>query len=334
MAHASDESKNDELLKQALEIWESGTRKEKEGSMMDAIKCYRAALKVSEDVEYHYRTKIRQELQREVEQNEEVEAKDIDYTNNNDDSDPCWLLEILPNDLLFEVVKTVVRQSGEDWVNLAMTCKLFNKLCFDESMPYEIFAKVIYSKQIYDAISLDLNGITDIDDFEIAIWNRDYRNMINTRPYVKFEGIYISVVNYIRYGSNVEGTTSLLNPVHIVTYYRYYRFYEDGTCLRLVSTDEPSMVVKSYSKTTMPKHSNICYWKLGLEDYFSHLYVTRDSEKYSFVEKLQITNQGPKKHHRLKWLESIAIDSEGNITQSSLKNEKPFHFSRVRSFAK
>src|SRR5215471_1395307 len=35
------------------------------------------------------------------------------------------------------------------------------------------------------------------------------------------------------------------NPVHLVTYFRYLRFFRDGRCIKYLCTDEPSAVVKS-----------------------------------------------------------------------------------------
>lgn len=43
--------------------------------------------------------------------------------------------------------------------------------------------------------------------------------------------------------------------MHIVTYYRYLRFYPDGTVLSLLTTTEPGEVVGGFSKTALtPAH--------------------------------------------------------------------------------
>ena len=219
----------DPRAKEAIAIWEKGVLKEKDGSMSDAINFYRSALKIHDNVESLYRKKILDEwmLHKKLsglsmttdapdEQNET--GKDDLSAEENAELQPCWILEILPDDILLRIIKKVILMSGESWVNLSMTCSTFSKLCFHDSVPFKTFAKYIYSKQIYDKMAMDLNGITDINTFEKEIWRGDDYRMLRERPYIKFEGVYISVVNYVRYGSNAESSLSLLKPVHMITY--------------------------------------------------------------------------------------------------------------------
>ena len=68
-------------------------------------------------------------------------------------------------------------------------------------------------------------------------------------PRIRFTGIYISTVNYTRPGAaSVYQNTSWNSPIHIVTYYRYLRFYPDGTVVYLLTTVEPLEVVPYISK--------------------------------------------------------------------------------------
>ncbi|QLL32005.1 hypothetical protein HG536_0C01730 [Torulaspora globosa] len=330
---------------QALSIWEKGVQKERDGSMTDAIKYYRQALKIDEKVEKIYRKKLREEwlLQQKLAELQLAspvasQGTAADSANTNEDGneaemEPCWIFEKLPNDLLLRVIRQVILMSGESWLNLSLTCTKFNELCFHNSGPFQVFASYIYQKQRYDETSLELNHISDLGTLEHDLWNSNYEKMLKDRPYIKFEGLYISVVNYLRHGVNSEGSSSLISPIQMITYYRYFRFYSDGHCLRLVTTDEPSQVVPHFSIDVPPRHSEICRWSLGLEDNFGRLIIRRSGEKYSFVEELHIKSHGRRRHHRLLWINSLVIDKEGNVSECSLRNEKPFNFSRVRSFA-
>lgn len=76
--------------------------------------------------------------------------------------------------------------------------------------------------------------------------------MFRTRPRVRFNGCYISTVNYIRPGASTAYQVSWNTPVHIVTYYRYLRFFRDGTCASLLTTSEPPNVVHHLRKENMP----------------------------------------------------------------------------------
>ena len=70
-----------------------------------------------------------------------------------------------------------------------------------------------------------------------------YRAMFRTRPRIRFGGCYISTVNYTRPGASSLSQISWNVPVHIVTYFRYLRFFRDGTCISLLTTSEPIDVV-------------------------------------------------------------------------------------------
>ncbi|CAB4255476.1 similar to Saccharomyces cerevisiae YLR097C HRT3 Putative SCF-ubiquitin ligase F-box protein, based on both genetic and physical interactions and sequence similarity [Maudiozyma barnettii] len=336
------EELNDPTIGNAISIWEKGVFKERDGSMSDAIKYYREALKVYDQVEKVYRKKLHEEwlLFKKLEKlklSEDSKINTADDSTNNDEDDesllPCWIFEMLPNDILLRIVSHVVEYSGESWVNLSLSCSKFNELCFHNSIPYKIFKNVIYSKQVYDNALQTLNGEDSVKNLEEIFWDKDYELMLKQRPYIKFEGVYISVVNYLRYGSNVDGSSSLRNPVHMITYYRYFRFYEDGKVLRLLTTDEPTFVVKYFTRENNIKSSHLCSWKLYFDGETNYITISRSNDKYAFKEKLTIKNQGNKRFQRLKWMETTVEDKEGNISKCSLKNEKPFFFSRVISFA-
>lgn len=329
---------------EAIQVWEQGVQKEKHGSMADAIKFYRQAIRLDENVEKAYRKKLHDEweLEKQMKQlqidtyvgNATSAGDEAGDVNNDSNKEilPCWILEMLPNDLLMDIVGQVVYDSGESWVNLSLTCSKFNQLCFHDTAPFKIFKDLIYPKQKYDELSMSLNGVSNLQMLEKELWGDNYIDMIKTRPYIKFDGVYISTVNYLRYGSNVENSSSLLNPVHMITYYRYYRFYPDGNVLRLLTTEEPNHVVKYFQRDDKPKDSDLCRWSLGFEDNFGRVTITRHTEKYTFHEILTIRKQGKKIHQRLKWVNSQVEDLEGNLSECSLRNEKPFYFSRVRSF--
>lgn len=62
------------------------------------------------------------------------------------------------------------------------------------------------------------------------------------RPRVCFNGCYISKTSYLRYGER-SFQDQFYRPVHLVEYYRYIRFYPDGSVIVHTSADEPALVV-------------------------------------------------------------------------------------------
>lgn len=82
----------------------------------------------------------------------------------------------------------------------------------------------------------------------------NYRAMFRSRPRIRFGGCYISTVNYTRPGASSLSQISWNVPVHIVTYFRYLRFFRDGTCISLLTTSEPIDVVHHICRENMPSH--------------------------------------------------------------------------------
>ncbi|MCJ1317286.1 hypothetical protein MMC15_002609 [Xylographa vitiligo] len=70
-----------------------------------------------------------------------------------------------------------------------------------------------------------------------------YAHLFQHHPRLRFNGCYISTVNYIRPGASSPTQISWNTPVHIVTYYRYLRFLRNGSCISLLTTAEPPDVV-------------------------------------------------------------------------------------------
>ncbi|KAL6714481.1 hypothetical protein ACLMJK_007905 [Lecanora helva] len=94
------------------------------------------------------------------------------------------------------------------------------------------------------------------DPFPLTPKYPNYKHMFHHRPRIRFNGCYISTVNYMRPGGNSNTTSHATwsTPVHIVTYFRYLRFFRDGTCASLLTTTEPADVVHYLTRENMHTH--------------------------------------------------------------------------------
>ena len=133
-----------------------------------------------------------------------------------------------------------------------------------------------------------------------------------------------------RPGSN-ENTYN--QPVHMVTYYRYLRFFPDGTILKYLSTDEPAHVVKSLT----PELNRRQVFRGHFEQNEGRIYVEmkdklRPREDFRMVLNIKSTHRG--RHNKLAWVEYASV-TEGleDETLYDLKMMKPYFFSMVRSYA-
>jgi F-box protein 9 len=92
-----------------------------------------------------------------------------------------------------------------------------------------------------------------------------YLSMFHSRPRIRFGGCYISCINYTRHGE--LGGAHIANwdssPMLIVTYYRYLRFYRDGTVISLLTTAEPADVVGVLNKDNIKDNGTSSTHNLG-----------------------------------------------------------------------
>jgi F-box protein 9 len=85
-------------------------------------------------------------------------------------------------------------------------------------------------------------------------YTSSYRQIFRSRPRIRFAGVYISTVNYTRAGGPAQNTLTWGAPVHMVTYFRYLRFFRDGSLISLLTTSEPADVVHHLTKENLHGH--------------------------------------------------------------------------------
>ncbi|KAL8693069.1 MAG: hypothetical protein Q9218_002033 [Villophora microphyllina] len=196
-----------------------------------------------------------------------------------------------------------------------------------------------------------------------------YRTMIHTRPRIRFNGCYISTVNYHRPGASTSSSNATFtSPVHIVTYYRYLRFFRDGTCVSLLTTVEPVDVVHHLTKENMHGHHNResmlpsavmrhalrGRWKLSgsLDPLQGNIIASEDEKlpeghlhietegvdpKYMYKMHLELRSAGREvggtRNNKLIWK---GFWSYNRLTDDwaafTLRNDRAFFWSRVRSY--
>jgi len=182
-----------------------------------------------------------------------------------------------------------------------------------------------------------------------------WRQMYRSRPRVRFGGCYISTVNYTRPGAASTSTNTWGAPVHIVTYFRYLRFFRDGTAISLLTVAEPVDVVhhlikdnlhkehKTVLPSTVMKDAVRARWRLtgpgdGVETDESEGDLVVDTEcaipKYTCKMQFTLGNAGRgTRNNKLNWkgywYHNKLTDDWGEF---GLKNDKGFYWSRVKSY--
>ncbi|KAI9278995.1 hypothetical protein BDA99DRAFT_567594 [Phascolomyces articulosus] len=232
----------------------------------------------------------------------------------------------IPSEILLHVLRHLILRSVSSVAQFALVCKNFFLLTRAPSLWRFASEHAFKSPYMTIETSRDFQA-----EYVEKVYNGHWMRMFIERPRIRYDGIYISTCHYIRPGSN-ENTYN--QPVHLVTYYRYLRFFPDGTILKYLSTDEPEHVVRLLT----PGFNRRQVFRGRFEQNEGRLYVEmkdilRPREDFRMVLNIKSTHRG--RHNKLSWVEYASV-TEGHEdedeTYYDLKMMKPYFFSHVRSY--
>lgn len=308
---------------------------------------------------------------------------------------PSCPLSTIPSEILINVLLQTAIIDVASFARLSLVCKRFAYLVATEDRIWKrvcLGPEFGFSAMHYnwtctitggplplsvvdldaDLDSLELSDTTPLPDpFALSPTYPSYRYMFQKRPRLRFNGCYISTVNYIRPGGNTASQVTWNTPVHIVTYYRYLRFFRDGGCASLLTTSEPADVVHYLTKENMhTRHAgglpsavmNNCLrgrWKLSGDPYHTTtgeeghkeevgeegtIHIETEgadaghaNPKYIYKMALQLRsagrNAGATRNNKLVWMGYWSYNKlTDDWAEFGLKNDKAFFWSRVKSY--
>jgi F-box protein 9 len=184
------------------------------------------------------------------------------------DEPPRCPIAGLPSEILFSILLSTAISDPAAFSRLALVCR---KLAYHVFVENQIWRRVALGPefgiagQVYD-FQTDLRGnpvthrVLEPNLQKPAIEqnicegsnDENWREIFHSYPRIRFTGLYISTANYVRAGSASVTQVSWNSPVHIVTYYRYLRFFRDGTVISLLSVHEPIDVVHHLTRENLP----------------------------------------------------------------------------------
>lgn len=392
--------------RRALELFELAIDRELLGLMLDAVKYYREAFKINDQIDLIYR---QQKVPKAIElltqkhgknagrrvddaklrkinvdalllsyENEEAQSPDPNNPDHFDDDHmvvklanlgvdnhefvqertPISPLLQLPREVWTTILEILVLTEPELWFTFGVTCKKNAFLAFALLPIWAKICYLVYPNQVYEE-NLGFLGELPVPTNPMEVlpqYGHSWKRMLRERPFVKLLGCYISVVNYYSEGGRQEFSSSWKNPVRTITYYRYLRFYPDGTCVMALTALEPQHVVPQFlrknklrrilSNPESKEHINLS--KEPHKIYHGHWTITTIGEVSvrvddgpvaycTFHYRFQIKNMASVRHAKLAWINYYAVykeeDREGEMVDFSLKNETAFKFLRVRSYS-
>ncbi|WWC89036.1 uncharacterized protein L201_003954 [Kwoniella dendrophila CBS 6074] len=197
---------------------------------------------------------------------------------------------------------------------------------------------------------IEIIGVRDL----VKRHRDEWRTTVVEEERIRMDGCYIAVCHYIRPGAGEEWVTI----THMITYHRFLRFYPDGNVISFLTTDHPSDIVPSLRPSIRGKGLHFGRWKLLRSDSpynsniplppnsnikegkkFARILVTdllepgNETPKYEFEMELILKSTGRGRWNKLEILEYRSINLlTGEVLALALKHQKPFYFSKVRSY--
>ncbi|KIW00930.1 hypothetical protein, variant [Verruconis gallopava] len=294
---------------------------------------------------------------------------------------PACPIAKIPEEILSQILMNVAITDVASMARLALVCKRLAFLVLTEE---SIWKRLVHSRDVglrgmHYQFACTIKGEpirtpNDIMDTSPVVERvlditlpltplfPTYRQMFRQRPRIRFNGCYISTVNYTRPG--VAATSVTWNsPVFIVTYYRYLRFFRDGSLISLLSTSEPRDVIPYLQPEYMHQnHANTAPqnvmkdalkgrwrltgnpWKIiqaedGSEESDEpegDLIIETEGVVPKYMYKMHLTLGSAGKGTRNNKLTWRGYWSWNRLTDDwaefGLKNDRAFYWSRVRSF--
>ena len=316
---------------------------------------------------------------------------------------PCPIASI-PEEILVEILLAIAVSDIASFAFVAQVCKRVAYLIVTEERIWKTIAldKKFGFAAMHYSYACDLLGYPLHDqvlwkttqiptqlrfhDLTPSVYST-YRAQFRARPRIRFNGCYISTVNYTRPGAASQTQQyTWSSPIHVVTYFRYLRFFRDGTVISLLTTAEPADVVHHLSKDNIHNHHGSVLptvvmkdarrgrWRLsgsaGLQNDTESLSLDQDVEpngpgeyireplnafeidteeegdvhietegvmpKYMWKMQFAMGSSGRKEGTRNNKLSWKGFWSYNRLTDDwgefALKNDKPYYWSRVRSY--
>jgi hypothetical protein len=190
---------------------------------------------------------------------------------------------------------------------------------------------------------------------DLADGCRDYRRAFLLRPRLRTDGVYINRITYFRSGLSFS---SLNNPVHLVTYYRYLRFFGSsaGYGVWWLITSRPPKEVLDQLRAP-PEASGddplaLDFAALGVGQFANFFYGHYRRVGRVESPEFELRLASPKEPATIKWRMRVCLDppkrrrparhgalqcteytSVGSVfTPISTADWGPFLFSKVKSY--
>ncbi|KAI8880927.1 hypothetical protein K501DRAFT_296163 [Backusella circina FSU 941] len=229
------------------------------------------------------------------------------------------LISNLPNEIMLCIISHLALHATWTIPSIARVCKRFYLYTRDPTVWKYVCIRV------FKTPFMTLKESQVVQKSYLSKYNDSWLCMFIARSRIHYNGVYISTCQYVRRGVSDTGWDQ---PVHLVTYYRYLRFFPNGTVLHHITTRQPHKVVRELHQGFLKRqtfHGIYHHLDDTLQIEMSDPNVPR--EKFCLVLKVK-----PKKGRQIKlgWesYSSMPMMTEGGeLHPFNIDMFKPFFFS-------
>ncbi|KAJ7446724.1 hypothetical protein FB451DRAFT_1148253 [Mycena latifolia] len=265
-----------------------------------------------------------------------IEGFPPDLVFEPEDEEQPIFLNMLPEELIVLIIRRLDHTAIERFAAVSRKTRV---LTLDPSIWRELVVLSYKSPQVPS-----LESMVPV----VKEYHSDFRRVYVEHPRLRLDGIYIAICHYVRPGLSEN---SWVNISHLITYHRYLRFFPDGMVLSLLANEEtsPAQLIHTLKPSLRKKGLFIGTWKLsGSVVTISNLIdasgrfpippisTPGSSEpyaRYSFSMILSLRSRPTGRWNKLELTAYNSVDLEnGNTTPLGLRHERPFWFSKVKSF--
>lgn len=351
---------NDDILdtkneRKAEYLFNKGVLLEQQGRLYEAVKFYRMAMQIDKDIEFKSNKKQIEQQQASIEEKK-------NFKNEDDEDLYDRFQTMILNDENNQLCQKQFQQKGTHFSNLPFEVIIYIlKWVASEDLDLrsiDIFSTVCKGFYVCsrdpEIWKLACEKIWRSNTGSYTLYGNSWRDMYLNRPRLNFDGCYICKSSYIRSGE--QSLDSFYRPWHLVEYYRFLRFFPDGSVLMLTTPEEPKLSVsKLKQKQTREMTILKGHWSINsqlvsiilIKKIFKQEVrkgrrgakeVLVNQEQFYNME-LEVTSIGRRSNNQLSWI-SYDLHIINKLTNSESTTEfemnkidfPPFHYSRVKSY--
>ncbi|KAI8592990.1 hypothetical protein BDZ88DRAFT_405124 [Geranomyces variabilis] len=369
----------------AIAAYSAGTRYERMGNLAEALKFYREAHRLDPDVEKKFRELPPRPLADDPSANlftyYDLAAPTINppaaqtASSNSGGDDDSLVAQfralnvgfsplrparkskffLLPNELISQIIVWAILLQGQSAIcPLSLVSKKMFVLCAEQSV-WRAVCERVHRPQQYMQDSHHRHSSFQNDDvdsplipppllLELPQYNNSWSEMWRLRPRIRRDGLFISRINYVRQGQAIE---SYYAPVHLVSYFRYVRFFTDdeqnnnnnaGMPVNRVAfwttTLEPAAAVKLLGAQDF-RQKGLMLGTYELDGRRVNLDLTAHDHRgggVRFCAELDVVQSRKGRMNKLVWAGYWQQKANGQRSDIPLATLRPFMFSKVNSF--